>query len=80
MFQQIEKNNIATCRGCEEHCKLGYKREGRKFWPMIGNCTIKSYINENDEVVPSAQILTWDEVSAIKRARLAAQCCDFYQH
>ena len=80
MFKQIEKTNIATCHGCDAHCKWSYKREGRKFWPMIGKCVIKSYINENDEVVHSSHIYTWDEVSAIKRARIAAYCCDFYQH
>lgn len=79
MFQQIEKTNIATCHGCDEHCKLGYKREGRKFWPQINNCVIKSFINENNETLKGPSVYTWDEVSAIKKARLVASCCDFYQ-
>lgn len=81
MFEQITKINIAKCPGCEKRCELGYTElRGRKILPKIGDCTIETYIDQNNQVIDKRTLICFDPIVAMKTAREIAKLCDHYQY
>lgn len=80
MFEQITKKHIKKCDGCDKHCELGAtKVRGHRYLPKIGNCEIRSYIDENDQVIKTFDIYTFSDIEAIKKARQIAKLCDHHR-
>ena len=80
-FTQEKRIKVRKCQGCEKRCELGYTElRGRKILPKIGDCTIDTYIDENNQVIDKRTLICFDPIVAMKTAREIAKLCDHYQY